>query len=74
MLMSYKTSTQRFVYDVIDVFMFPDEDVEKIYENSKTEKCFLFESLTDTGSTSAFFIFVCKLSCSCFMMKKKQEM
>ena len=74
MLMFYKTSIQSFGYDVIDVFMFPDEDVEKIYENNKTEKCFLFENLADTDSTSAFFIFVCKLSCSCFMMKKKQEM
>ena len=57
MLMFYKTSIQSFGYDVIDVFMFPDEDVEKIYENNKTEKCFLFENLTDTDSTSAFFYF-----------------
>ena len=44
--------------------MFPDEDVKKIYENNEIEKCFLFQNLTDTDSTSVFFIFVCKLSCS----------
>ena len=53
-----KTSIQSFVYDLIDVFMFPDKDVKKIYENNEIEKCFLFQNLTDTDSnTSVFFIF-----------------
>ena len=43
--------------------MFPDEDVKKIYENNKIEKSLLFQNLTDTGSTSVFCIFVCKLLC-----------
>ena len=59
-----KTSIQSFVYDLIDVFMFPDKDVKKIYENNEIEKCFFFQNLTDTDSTSVFFNFVCKLSCS----------
>ena len=41
MLMFSKTSIQSFVYDLFDVFMFPDEDVKKIYENNEIEKCFL---------------------------------
>ena len=58
-----KTSIQSFAYDLIDVSMFPDEDVKKIYENNEIEKCFLFQHLTDTNSTSVFFIFDYKLSC-----------
>ena len=62
--MFFKTSIQSFAYDLIDVFMFPDKDVKKLYENNEIEKCFLFQNLTDRDSTSVFFIFVCKLSCS----------
>ena len=63
MLMFSKTSIESFVYDLFDVFMFPDEDVKKIYENNEIEKCFSFQNLTDADSTLVFF-FVCKLSCS----------
>ena len=31
---------------------------------NEIQKCFLFQNLTDTDSTSLFFIFICKLSCS----------
>ena len=61
MLMFSKTSFQSFAYDLIDVFMFPEEDVKKVYENSKIEKCFLFQNLTDIDSTSVFFILVYKI-------------
>ena len=61
MLMFSKTSFQSFAYDLIDVFMFPEEDVKKVYENNKIEKCFLFQNLTDIDSTSVFFILVCKI-------------
>ena len=37
-----KTSIQSFVYDLIDVFVFPDEDVKKIYENNKIENASCF--------------------------------
>ena len=33
MLMFSKTSIPSFVYDPIDVLIFPDEDVKEIYEN-----------------------------------------
>ena len=32
MLMFSKVSIKAFVYDLIDVFMFPNEDVQKIYQ------------------------------------------
>ena len=64
MLIFSKTSIQSFVYDLIDVFMFPDKNVKKIYKNNEIEKCFSFQNLTDTGRTSVFFFCCCKLSCS----------
>ena len=64
MLMFSKTSIHSFVYDLIDVFIFPDDVVKEIYEKNEIQKCFLFQNLTDTDSNSLFFIFICKLSCS----------
>ena len=61
-LMFSKISIQSFVYDLIDVFMFPDDFVKEVYKKNEIQKCFLFQNLTDTESTSLFFIFVCKLS------------
>ena len=59
-----KTSIHSFVYDLINVFIFPDDIVKDIYEKNKIEKCFLFQNLTDTDSNSLFFFFffICKLS------------
>ena len=38
MLMFSKTSIQSFVYDLIDIFMFPTDDVKEI------QKCFLYQN------------------------------
>ena len=59
-----KSSFQSFVFDLIDVFMFPDEIVKKIYEKYEIQKCFLSQNLTDADSNSLFFIFILKLLCS----------
>ena len=56
MLMFSKISIKSFVFDLIDVFVFPNEKVTKIYSNYKILKCFLFQNLIDTDSTSAFFV------------------
>ena len=64
MLMFSKTSIQSFVYDFINVCMFPDDVVKEIFKKNEIQKCFLFQNLTDTDSTSLFFIFICKLSSS----------
>ena len=64
MLMFSKVSVRSLVYDLIDVFMFPTDKVKKIYEKYKISKCYLGQNLTDTDSTSMFFIFVCDLICN----------
>ena len=61
MLIFSKTSIQSFVYDLNDVFMFPDDDVKQIYEKYKIQKCFLYQNLIDTNSTSIFYVFICNL-------------
>ena len=64
MLMFCKTSIQSFVYDLIDIVMFSDETVKSIYDKYEIIKCFLYQKLTDIDSTSVFFVFICRLSCS----------
>ena len=63
MLMFAKMSLKLFVYDIIDVFCFPDDKVKGIFDKNDIEKCFLYLNLTDTDSCSMFFIFICKLEC-----------
>ena len=64
MLMFAKLSILSFNYDMIDVFMFPCEQTEKIYEKNSIIKCYLYQNLTDTDSTSLSFLFVCKNNCN----------
>ena len=61
MLMFAKLSIKSFVYDMIDVFCFPNKDIQMIYDFYRIEKCFLYQNLTDTDSTSLLFVFVCNL-------------
>ena len=61
MLMFAKLSIKSFVYDMIDVFCFPNETVREIYHQHQIQKCFLYQNLTDTDSTSLFFVFICNL-------------
>ena len=62
MLMFSKVSIKSFVYDLIDVFMFPTDEIKKIYQKYKVNQCYLDQNLTDTDSTSIFFVFICDLS------------
>ena len=64
MLMFAKTSLQSFVYDMIDVFCFPNHAVQEIYKKYQIEKCFMYQNWTDTDSTSLFFIFICDIRCT----------
>ena len=59
MLMFAKVSIKSFVCDIIDVFMFPNETTKSIYKKYNVEKCYVFQCLTDTDSSSINFIFVC---------------
>ena len=63
MLMFAKVSIKSFICDMIDVFMFPDETTQTIYQKYKIEKCFVYQCLTDTDSTGLNFIFICDLGC-----------
>ena len=63
MLMFAKVSIKSFVCDIIDVFMFPDETTKSIYEKYNVEKCYVYQCLTDTDSTSINFIFICDFGC-----------
>ena len=64
MFMFAKASLQNFNYDMIDVFMFPEEDGGAIvvYEKHEVKRCELYQNLTDTDSTSLSFIFICDRS------------
>ena len=63
MLMFSKVSIKSFVYDIIDVFMFPNEETKQIYQKNNINKCLVEQSLTNTDSTSIFFVFTCDLKC-----------
>ena len=42
-LMFEKRSLKLFVYDMIDVFCFPNEEIRRIYDYYQIEKCFLYK-------------------------------
>ena len=64
MLIFAKLSIKSFVYEIIDVFCFPNDKIQQIYDYYQIERCFLYQNLTDMDSTSLFFNFICKLDCS----------
>ena len=64
MLIFSKVSIKSLVYDLIDVFMFPNADIKKIYDEYNVQKCYLYQNLKDTDNSSVFFVFICDLSCS----------
>ena len=51
MLMFSIVSAKSFVYDLIDVFMFPNYEVKEIYKKYNINQCYLDQNLTDTDST-----------------------
>ena len=64
MLMVSKVSLKSFAYNLIDVFMFPNEDTRKIYDEYQVQKCYLYKNLIDTDSTLVFLFFIYHLGCS----------
>ena len=60
MLMFAKISLISFIYDLIETFCFPNAKTKEIYKNYLIDFIYLYHILTDTDSTSIFFIFVCK--------------
>ena len=47
MLMFAKVLLKSFVYDIIDVFSFPYEEIRAVYNQYDIEKCFLYLNVTD---------------------------
>ena len=45
---------------------------KKIFEQYKVQKCYLYQNLTDTGSTSVVFVFICALGCAVDKRKSRQ--
>ena len=64
MLMFAKLSIKSFVYDMIDVFCFPNDKIKEICHKYQIQKCHIYQNLTDTDSTSLFFVFICNLESS----------
>ena len=60
MLMFAKISLKYFVYNIIDVFCSPTEEIKMIYDKHDIIKCFMYLNLTDTDSFSCFFNFIYK--------------
>ena len=58
MFMFAKLLLKSFVYDMIDVFCFPNEELKEIYDFYRIKKCLLYQNLTGTDSTSLFFTFI----------------
>ena len=46
------------IYELLEMFCFPDEKVEKNYKKFSIEKGYMYHILTDTGTTSLQFLFV----------------
>ena len=51
-----KVSIKSFLYDLIDVFMFPNQEIQEIYQQYQVNRCYLYQNVTDTDSTSMFFV------------------
>ena len=41
MLVFSKVSIKSFVYDLIEVFMFPNQEIREIFQKYQVEKCYL---------------------------------
>ena len=72
MLMFAKLSLKAFVHDIIDVFCFANEEIQQIYDYYQIEKCFLYQNLTDTDSTSLFFNLYADLIVLFWKVKQKK--
>ena len=59
MLIFSKVSIKSFVYDLIDAFMFSNQEIQEICRQYQVKKCYLYQNLTDTNCTSMFFVLIC---------------
>ena len=65
MLMFAKVSLESFVYDLTEIFFFPNEWTKEIYNYYMIDRIFPYSIITDADSICIFFIFIRKLeSCA----------
>ena len=57
-----KLSLKSFIYDLIETFCFPQEQLADLYKKYLIEKVEIFYMLTDTDSTALEFIFISDLN------------
>ena len=62
LLMFAKLSLKSFIYEIADIFCFPDENIEEIYKKYMIERVKIFHVLTNTDSTSLKFMFISDLN------------
>ena len=53
-----RLSMKSFIYDMIETFWFPDENVKEMFKKYEIERIEVFHVLTDTNSTSLKCIFI----------------
>ena len=58
MLMFTKLSLVSFIYEMLQIFCFPDEKVQKIFDKYLIEKVYIYHVLMDTESTCLQFLFI----------------
>ena len=58
LIMFAKLSLKSFIYDIIETFCFPDDNVRGIFKKYRIEWVEIFHVLTDTDSTSLKFMFI----------------
>ena len=58
LIMFAKLSLKSFIYDIIETFCFPDDNVRGIFKKCGIKWVEIFLVLTDTDSTSLKFIFI----------------
>ena len=61
MLMFAKLSLKSFIYQLAELFTFPDEIVQAIYDKYQIERVYVYHVLTDTDSTTVRFVVISSL-------------
>ena len=58
LLMFTKLSLKSFIYDLIEIFCFPQKEIVELYKKCLIEQVEILHILTDTDSTAIQFIFI----------------
>ena len=72
MLMFSKVSIKSFGLWFDWCFYVSQSEIQELYRQYQVNKCYLYQNLTDTDSTSMFFVFICDLN-SCVSEDKARN-